>query len=252
MKKLALCSLTVFAAALLVGVFVGPVAAGPFVKPPPGWHYNLNILGMSHTKSIVDCDSGHRIFVKLFGNTKILLSEGDFQVVDCDGTDGTAAFQLPANPCIDPNTGAIAECPVNNPAFQCYSVWARPLGKPCNPSNTNCEAIITTCGGLNQTCDSGFCSGSGLACVTDDDCVVCSLENVVLTRNTGRPQWQNVTKELTTLCLDLVPGGSGCDTRIPLFDDDFEDFFWSYDNNGLRLAQLRFYPEPGDVCGVKP
>jgi hypothetical protein len=26
-----------------------------------------------------------------------------------------------------------------------------------------------------------------------------------------------------------------------LFEDDFFQYFWDYDNNGLRLAQLRFY-----------
>ena len=33
----------------------------------------------------------------------------------------------------------------------------------------------------------------------------------------------------------------------PLFDNALEDYFWSYDNNGLKLLQLRFYPVPTDV-----
>jgi hypothetical protein len=28
---------------------------------------------------------------------------------------------------------------------------------------------------------------------------------------------------------------------VPLFGDGFESFYWDYDNNGLKLAQLRFY-----------
>lgn len=247
MKKLALCSLVGFAVALIMGIFPGPVAAGPFLQPPNGWHFTLNLIGMAKPKSLV-CDSGSRIFVKLSGNTKILLTEGPFQVLDCNGTDGEAAFQLPANPCVD-GSGNIIDCPINAPAFQCYSVWARALGKPCNPSNSACEAIMKLCG--TQTCDAGACSGTGASCVVNSDCNECSTENVVLTRNTGRSNWQNVTKQLTTICVDVDNNGS-CDIRIPLFDDDWEDFFWSYDNNGLRLAQLRFYPEPGDVCGVKP
>ena len=29
---------------------------------------------------------------------------------------------------------------------------------------------------------------------------------------------------------------------VPLFSSLGTDYFWSYDNNGLKLAQLRFYP----------
>jgi hypothetical protein len=29
--------------------------------------------------------------------------------------------------------------------------------------------------------------------------------------------------------------------EVPLFDSCFESFFWDYDNNGLRLLQLRFH-----------
>jgi len=50
-------------------------------------------------------NNGHVIFVPLFGNTKILLCESGvgaaclnvsgFQVLDANGTDGSAAFALP-------------------------------------------------------------------------------------------------------------------------------------------------------------
>ena len=30
--------------------------------------------------------------------------------------------------------------------------------------------------------------------------------------------------------------------RVSLFDDALQDYFWQYDNRGLRLLQLRFYP----------
>ena len=30
--------------------------------------------------------------------------------------------------------------------------------------------------------------------------------------------------------------------RIPIFDSTFYQYFWDYDNHGLRLVQLRFYP----------
>ena len=35
--------------------------------------------------------------------------------------------------------------------------------------------------------------------------------------------------------------------RYSLFDEALYDYFWSYDNNGLKLVQLRFYEIPTDV-----
>jgi len=255
MRILASCRVMAFAAAVgVVGLWSGISHAENPWERPTGWHYNLQLIAVPHEKSVDNTNSqGHRIFIKLVGNTKILLSAGSFQVLDFNGTDGQASFQLPANPCIDPNTGLVIDCPLNSPTFQCYSVWAAELGKPCNPSNDNCTAVMKLCGGLNQTCVAGVCSGSGLTCAINADCQVCSTgdENVLLLRrDTGRPKWRDVTKELTTLCLDVDLNGQ-CDTRIALFDEDFLDFFWSVDNDGLRHAQIRFYPETGDVCGVK-
>jgi len=64
---------------------------------PNGAHYNLNIIGVSKDKSAdMTGNSGHRIFVKLWGKSKIMLAEGeDFKVLDANGTDGNGAkFQL--------------------------------------------------------------------------------------------------------------------------------------------------------------
>ena len=33
-------------------------------------------------------------------------------------------------------------------------------------------------------------------------------------------------------------------TTVNLFDGCLEGSFWQYDNNGLRLLQVRFYPNP--------
>lgn len=35
--------------------------------------------------------------------------------------------------------------------------------------------------------------------------------------------------------------GDGKVDRYPLVSDALSSYFWSYDNQGLRLAQLRFY-----------
>src|SRR3989344_4307572 len=86
---------------------------------PSGAHYNLNIIGVPKDKTAdMTGNNGHRIFVPLEGKAKILLAEGDFQVLDANGTDSNGAkFQLP-NPDED-GDGTTS-----------YSVYVRALGKP--------------------------------------------------------------------------------------------------------------------------
>ena len=176
---------------------------------PSGAHFNLNIIGMPKDKSAdMTGNKGHRIFVKLWGKTKIKLAEGDnYQVLDANGTDGEATFQLP-NP--DPDNDGVTE----------YSVYARALGKPGG------WAEITTC--------------------AEDEfgTVFCSVESVVLVRSRGKSTARNVSKELLYIYADIDGGGI---KRYPLFHEALQDYFWSYDNNGLKLVQLRFYEIPTDV-----
>ena len=74
-----------------------------------------------------------------------------------------------------------------------------------------------------------------------DDEIVCSTESVLLVREKGKSAFVNKTKELTTLCLDTT-GDGRCDDRVALFDKSLYGYLWDFDNNGLRLVQLRFYP----------
>lgn len=197
---------------------------------PSGGHYNLNILGKTtcagspltgsnrHTIQVLlnfsDGDGGIQL-ADLDRRNKIFLKEGEFQVLDGNACDRDGAtFQLPANPFNCPVDDP--ECIGSDPDFQNYTVWARALGKPGG------SADIKTCG------------------VNSDDEVVCSTESVILVRNTGRSKFTNYTKELTTVVTDL--DGDGRLERVGLFEDEFEQYLWDYDNFGLRLAQLRFYP----------
>ena len=96
---------------------------------PSGPHYNLNIIGMSKDKDAdMTGNSGHRIFVRLGTRrpddpvrTRISLREGEtYQVVDANGTDGGAIFELPAGS---------------------YYVWARALGSPGGSTITAGQAV---------------------------------------------------------------------------------------------------------------
>lgn len=178
---------------------------------PSGAHYNLNIIGVPKSKSVeMSGNQGHRIFMPLNGKAKILLNEGaEFQVLDANGTDGSAKFQLP-NP--DPE----------NDGVTAYSVYARALGKPGG------SASMTTC---------------AIDPVTMEE--VCSLQSIVMVRSKGASKFENVSAELLYVYADL--DGDGNVERMPLFDDRLQDYFWSYDNRGLKILQLRFYQISTDV-----
>jgi hypothetical protein len=176
---------------------------------PSGAHYTLNIIGVAQNKSAdLTGNNGSRIFVPLSGSTKINLTEGDFQVLDANGTDGSAAFQLP-NP--DPDNDGTTR----------YSVFARALGKPGGSSKT------TTCA-TDATGETW-----------------CSVYSAVAVRESGRTRFQNVSRELLYIYADL--NGDGTLERYNLFNDALQDYYWQYDNSGLRLLQLRFYEIPTTV-----
>jgi len=183
---------------------------------PNGSHYSLNIIGVPRAKNAnPDWASGHVIFVNLGTKnvtvtTKILLSQsaesGVFDVLDKNGTDGEASFSLPA-----PGS---------------YTVWARALGTPGG------QAKITTC---------------ATDIVLNDPGVICSTQNEVFVRGTGKSNFRNVTDALTTIILDPIANAAAVtacgSTTVSLFDPCLQGFFWQYDNNGLKLLQVRFYPQ---------
>jgi len=175
---------------------------------PKGAHYNLNIIGVPKGKTMSG-GSGNVIFVPETGSTKILLSEGPFDVLDKNGTDGSAAFQLP-NP--DPE----------NDGTTTYSVWARALGKPGGSSKTT-------------TCATDVATGE----------VYCSIYSMVLVREKGKSSFTNVSRELLYIYADT--NADGTLERYNLFNTALTDYFWQYDNSGLKLAQLRFYEIPTTV-----
>src|SRR2546430_4223730 len=89
--------------------------------------------------------------------TKILLSQaadGVFEVLDKNGTDGEASFSLPV-----PGT---------------YTVWARALGTPGGQSK------IATCATFVDP-------------ITGVSTILCSTDNEVFVRGTGKSSFRNVT-----------------------------------------------------------
>ena len=131
---------------------------------PRGAHFTLDVIGVPKGKTAdLAGDDGHHFFVSLAGRTNILLGEGDFLVVDANGTDGTASFQLP-NP--DPaRAGTVT-----------YSVWARALATPAS-------------------------RGKASRCTTDASTgdVFCSVAQRVRVRGAGASSFTDVSNDLLYL-----------------------------------------------------
>jgi hypothetical protein len=205
---------------------------------PSGSHYNLNIIGVPHDKTAAMNDNnGHRIFVQLFGGqpvadisgkdfatlskvNKIMLIPdtaipGSFNVLDANATDSNGAlFQLPLD------------------VSAKWTVYARALGKPGG------TADMTTCATQNVV-------DPITGAITQE--VICSIATLSLERKTGAvyTKFQNVTADL--LFVTVAAGSTVATlcgtTTVPLFATCLQNYFWNYDNNGLRLLQLRFYPK---------
>ena len=67
----------------------------------------------------------------------------------------------------------------------------------------------------------------------------CSTQQLISIRNTGKSTFMDVSKYLLYMYVDL--DGNGAPERYNIFSDVLQDYFWNYDNSGLKLLQLRFY-----------
>jgi len=229
-----------------------------------GPHETLNIIGVQNPKTAdMDSDTGKGsvIFVNLNGKSKIGLVESgsadapgvpadEFAVLDKNGTDADGAlFALP-----DPDLEAyvIGSDTSGVDTLSAYSIYVRPLGKPLG------YATITTCADVIDSGLASFLSAADVKILNSacDFGGYASIEQVGATvtfRNKGKTTFTNVTAELLTIVLQvqiLDETGAVLDTvlvRVPIFDDMLENEYWQYDNNGLKLLQVRIYPWSTDV-----
>ena len=217
--KTKLAALTLLAIALLVS---GVSAAGGNGIDLKGQHFTLNLIGSKDKTSMPDNLGGHTIFVGLDRSgvkvtTTILLKEGDFAVLDKNGADGQASFQLPY-----PFTDIDEDGIIDGDEVGCYEIYARALSPKGSANMYTCTEDVDADYGFGTYCDTG--------------------NQITLTRTgKGVDKFPKVTSALTTL--QNVPGvpGSG---DIPIFADTEDNYWWTYDNFGLKHAQLRFYPVP--------
>jgi hypothetical protein len=210
---------------------------------PGDKEYQFNIIGMAKGKSPKLSDNnGHRIFVPLTGKTSIFMT-GDtdqnsanglqcgnnFDVIDANGTDGSALLLVPCDPLtatnLDPNV--------------CFDVYATPLGTP--GGHTNIDVVCSfdaTC--INCNIDGGNCATGNI--------------DVPIAGHNGKPVTQNITSVFRASgCIDLDPTiNPGCTTGDIAFHNEWIfnipqllSYFWDYDNAGNRIVQIRFCDSEG-------
>jgi hypothetical protein len=270
------CAFSVLALTLLAGCADGVTETGsPETDlgngfPEPGHDFHLNIIGVPKDKTgDFDTNNGRRIFVQLESDNEVETpggkndlgkgggndqnhiylcnstnDEGDstdprcaaygnpdnWGVIDANATDGDGALIAVPDPC-DGNT-------ITDGCTPRYSVWAR--------ARAGGNATLTTCGTEEEPFD-------------DTQDTWCGSNGINLYPNKGRKA-QDVSTNLLYMTIvvndALDPelaaciGGTGSTDldadsyNVYLFDRCFEDYFWNYDNNGLKNLELRFYWAP--------
>jgi hypothetical protein len=222
MKKLTIVAV---GALIVCGLLVSTIAlAGVENNDKNGWqvngaHYNLNILAKDTHADVGDSD-GHTMFVKDNGKTQIYMTQGDeFKVLDRNGLKGSAEFQIA-------------------PGY--YNVYAIARGKPNGKVNISAFGNFTDETLQQKLIMLGF---------------------VNLSRDKKKPQSENINELFYVgpieLCTEVNDTGACVETVVYndywVFDIPYlDDYFWDYNNTGVKLLQVRFYAcqliNPGDYA----
>src|SRR5262245_32157983 len=192
-----------------------------------GPHYNLNIIGVPKDKTVpaMTESNRHTIFVPLQNSSgdvtrqvKIYYYPGtEFRVIDGNATD---------------DNEATIEVPSNIGTDLCYDVYAFALGKPFGNAIVQAQCTI----------DGLFIGGAPGSC-TD-----ALLQNSFsVERAKGKPRQVNISDVFRASgCVDVNTNGA-CDKgdlqfeKVWIFNvPNLLEYFWDFDNNGLRLMQTRF------------
>ncbi len=215
-----------------------------------GAHWNLNIIGVPHDKTVPSMtdSSRHTIFVPLQSGLDVTrqvkiyyvrntANPTQFEVLDGNATDDNeATIAVPFEFCSDLSTGC--------EELLSFNVYAVGLGKP------NGNAIVTAECTYSVDVVGGTCEDTLL------------LGGFQINRTNGgsnKPQRTDITDIFrATGCLDLDASGT-CNTgdlefrNLWIFNiPQLVEYFWDYDNNGLKHMQVRFYETTsGSINTVK-
>jgi len=183
-----------------------------------GKHYNLNIIGKDKHADVGD-SSGHTMFVLENGRTRIYMTQNDsgvFDVVDRNGLDGRAEFNIAPGQ---------------------YNIYARALGKPGGKVKIDAYGNFTDA-------------------VNGTNLILLGYVNIA--REKGKPQSVNINELFyvdVTLCTKINETSGECEEWVVykdywVFDiDELLEYYWEYNNKGLKLLQVRFYECTLDPTG---
>jgi len=231
MKKLILICLAVVMVSSLLGIGVAQAGVGSEI-PDNGKHYNLNIIGMKNQKDADMTGSNrHTIFVPL-GEDGVPKSVKIYVVRNYANPD---KFQvLDGNACDE--DGATIAVPFEDYGTLSFNVYATALGKP--GGHAKVDATVTfeegTYGGL-------------------------LMDTFTLKRENGKgtkgPKPLNISDIFRATGWIDVCGEMGvedtCDisfNNVWVFNvPTLLEYLWDYNNEGLKLMQVRFYPTTSGV-----
>lgn len=201
-----------------------------------GPHYELNIIGVPKNKTATLTDSSrHTMFVPLetVSNVKIYVTGdadpdtpgtqcGDrFQIIDGNATDGDGATLL-------------VPCQVGG--TMSFEVYAVGLGTPGGSGSADV-----------------LCTFQSTIILSPDTAALCGANvggfDFEVKREAGKPVRQNISPVFRASgCVD-VNGSLTCDTGDTAFSNvwifniaELMSYYWDYENNGLKLMKVRFYP----------
>lgn len=207
-----------------------------------GKHYTLNFIGVPHNKTnpmqYEDGSNRNTIFVPLNANGEVsrkvkiyytTTEANQFAVLDANATDDEkAVIEVPYEYCTDYETGC--------QELRSFTVFAVGLGKPNGMTfvDANCQWDEVTYG----------------------DCTDILLMNdfEIHRTNNGKnkPKVTDITNVFRTdrVCFDLDsdtnPGCTAGDLEFEnvwIFNiEELAEYYWDYDNKGLKLMHTRFYP----------
>ena len=239
------------AVALLASTFAAPPADAQVGKGLSGAHWNLIVVGVPKDKPIPSMDNGgrHTIFVPLDSGEDVtrkvkiyyernLANPDKFNVSDGNATDDNqATIQVPYEFCSDEAAGCTE--------LTSFDVYAVGLGKP------NGDAIIT----VDCTYSKDVVDSAGTEC--EDTVHMGSIQIKRSHGNKNKPVRENITDLFrVTGCLDTDASGA-CDDGDVQFDDlwifnvrELLEYYWDYDNNGLKVMQIRFYETTSGCIGT--
>ena len=233
--------------------------------PAANFEYKLNILGVPQDKTAdMDNNNGRRIFVQLYGGGEVTnkggknnLKSDQNKIYLCNSTDGLNDSQDPRCEAWRANNGGEFGVIDANATDDDGALFGLPTPCDDHDSMTSCTpeyrifarakagsggAVITTCAEEEYTGDDNdiWCGDNGTIELTKRSAfkaieITDSLLRMGLTIGGDEDDLQN-----------CIQGTTGVDYTtnqydIYLFDQCFQNYFWNYDNKGLKNLELRFY-----------